>query len=150
MSSHQKYIIVKRTEYNNMLKEIERIRKREKRVINPAAIAEITLEDMKEIFAFCHESKSRVPDVVELRHFSRYFLCMNTEYILKRIGTLTNCEHYATVIHSRDTTEQHINRYPNTMNAYIAFEEEIMGKIEKIYNAQVQVPVQEEQLEMAS
>jgi chromosomal replication initiation ATPase DnaA len=133
-----------------MLKEIERIRKREKRIINTVAIAEITLEDMKEIFAFCHETKSRVPDVVELRHFSRYFLCMNTEYILKRIGTLTNCKDHATVIHSRNSIEQHINRYPNTMNAYIAFEEEIMGKIEKIYNAQVQVPVQEEELEMAS
>ena len=36
------------------------------------------------------------------------------------------------------------------MNAYIAFEEEIMGKIEKIYNAQVQVPVQEKELELAS
>lgn len=150
MGLHQKYVIVKRTEYNNMLKEIERIRKREKRVINPAAIAEMTLEDMKEIFAFCHETKSRVSDIVELRHFSRYFLCMNTEYILNRICTLTNSTHHATIIHSRNITQDNINRYPSTMNAYIAFEEEIMGKIEKIYNAQVQVPVQEEQLEMAS
>lgn len=142
MGKEPKYIIVKRQDWLEMTKEIERIHRREKRAINKPAIAAMTNDDIKSIFSFCLESTKRNPDIVEKRHFSRYFLCTNTKYTLKKIGVLTNCKDHSTVIHSRDRTHFNINKYPDTYNAYAVFEDEIMAKIEAIYNEQTQQPKQ--------
>lgn len=128
------YCIVSKVEMDALMKEINMIYKREKRAINLPVIAKLTLQELKDVFSYCHETTSRVADVVELRHFARYFLCCNTQMSLKRIGVITNATDHSTVISSRDKIKNDIVNYENVENRYIGFERRIMVDIQNMIN----------------
>ena len=128
------YYIIPTHEYNKMQKEINRIQRLENRVVHIPNFHKITLQQIKDIFAFCLETKCRETDIVELRHFSRYFLCTNTKLSLNKIKVMTNCSDHSTVIHSRDKTKSDINRYDRVASRYKAFQERIVNEIKNYIN----------------
>jgi chromosomal replication initiation ATPase DnaA len=128
------YYIIPTHEYNKMQKEINRIERLENRIIDTPNLEKITLQQIKDIFAFCLETKCREADIVELRHFSRYFLCTNTKLSLNKIKVITNCLDHSTVIHSRDKTKLDINRYDTIASRYKAFQDRIVNEINNYIN----------------
>lgn len=128
------FFVVSKTAWNDVMRELEELRRREKRTIDLKIMAEVTLQDLKDVFAFCHETKSRIANVAELRHFARFFLRSNTTMRLKKIAVMTNCRDHTTILHSVNKVSSDIQIYENIERRYTGFELRITNDLQDLIN----------------